>query len=218
MKTKPDGWAGQGGSRAGQQQTRSRQDRSVGAVLLAAGHGRRFGRPDKRFALLDSGRSVLQACIDNISCAVQRFVVVLRCDDVQWVHALDLNGGRPVFIRGTGEGMGVSLAAGVRSMIDCDSVLILLADMPFIRPDTIRRVAAMSRDHPLVVPTFRSIWGHPVAFAKQFFPELIRLAGDEGGKGLLVRHMSRCRFVGVKDEGILIDIDTPTQLKHAAAQ
>ena len=89
-----------------------------------------------------------------------------------------------------------------------------LADKPFIRPGSMRRVRELLGAHDLVVPTHGGAWGHPVGFAHRHFHALTRLEGDMGARALIVAEQSRACFVELDDPGILADVDTPEQLDY----
>lgn len=140
---------------------------SVFGLLLAAGRGRRFdpdGRRSKLEALID-GEMVAVRTLHRFAAGCDRVVAVCRDDQVTLRQRLADAGALVVTLdRSTlarrGEGMGVSLAAGAVA-IDAlgpdrarDHLLVLPADMPWVRTTTIRRIAAASPDAVIVVPTF----------------------------------------------------------------
>src|SRR3989442_312708 len=114
-----------------------------------------------------------------------------------------------------GEGMGTSLAAGVRATSDADGWIVALADMPFIRPETIRIVAKALRDGAAIAaPSFRGERGHPVGFARRFLEELSSLRGDDGARQLLNQHPESLTLHEVDDPGVVRDIDKPSDLER----
>ena len=114
------------------------------------------------------------------------------------------------------EGMGASLACGVRAANaagGADAYLVALADMPFIRSSTIAAVRdALAAGAPLVAPFFRARRGHPVGIAAKFNKELEALQGDEGARKIIAAHEESLRKIPVGDPGVLRDIDTPGDL------
>ena len=105
-------------------------------------------------------------------------------------------------------GMGASLACGVRASTQADGWIVTLGDMPAIDPNTIRAiVAALGLGHASAAPSFKGTRGHPVGFSARCLPELLRLDGDEGARGVLEAFPPY--LVEVNDPGILIDIDQP---------
>jgi molybdenum cofactor cytidylyltransferase len=55
--------------------------------------------------------------------------------------------------------------------------------------------------------------GHPVGFCASLRNELLALDGDVGARGTLDRHSNHITRVDVDDEGVLLDVDTPEDLK-----
>jgi len=108
--------------------------------------------------------------------------------------------------------MGASLAHGVRAAGDADAVLIALADMPWIRPDTLAAVvAALQRGEAIVIPRYQGKRGHPVGFGRVHFAELTTLGNDEGARAIVARGEGIC-WIDVDDPGVLRDVDVPADL------
>jgi molybdenum cofactor cytidylyltransferase len=104
--------------------------------------------------------------------------------------------------------MGASLAWGVAQSRDADGWLIALADMAWIRPASICAVAAAVRSAgDIAAPFHAGRRGHPVAFGRDYGAELAALQGDQGARGLLLRHAERLKQMTVDDAGVLRDLD-----------
>ncbi len=109
-------------------------------------------------------------------------------------------------------GMGHSLAAGVAAVTDWSYVLIGLADMPFVLPQTLLQLKAEMEAMTapgIIVPTYADKRGHPVGFDSTFFADLRTLQGDAGAREVLQRSASEVIEFPVEDPGILKDIDLP---------
>ena len=95
-------------------------------------------------------------------------------------------GARVVVCADAAEGMGASLACGVRECGRCPDAqgwVVALADMPWMAPATIARVAdALRRGAGIAAPTHRGTRGHPVGFGAAISRELAALSGDEGAQ------------------------------------
>lgn len=120
------------------------------------------------------------------------------------------------------EGMASSLRAGIEALPEgLAGVLIALGDMPVLRPEVARALAAAldpGAQRTICVPVFRGERGNPVLFAACHFDELRALRGDVGARALLERHAARVCSVAVEDPGIRIDVDTPEALAEARAR
>ncbi len=111
------------------------------------------------------------------------------------------------------QGMGRSIACGVRASAEADAWIIALADMPFIQKGTIRGVAELLRDGAvLAAPLYAGRRGHPVGFSQSLGSPLRKLEGDEGARGIVAQHLDRLRLYPCSDPGVHWDIDTPEDL------
>ncbi|MBP6381428.1 MAG: nucleotidyltransferase family protein [Pseudomonadales bacterium] len=187
----------------------------VGGLLLAGGRGRRFGS-DKRAALLPDGVTMLARALELLRQCCDETVLVIGEDDDAGAFALRFPGVRILRSPRSRGGMGFTLADAIAQLMDWDACLVSLADKPFIRPGSMRRVRELLVAHELVVPTHGGAWGHPVGFARRHFFALTRLEGDTGARELIVAEQSRVHFVELDDPGILADVDTPGQLDYLA--
>ncbi|MGE8565529.1 molybdopterin-guanine dinucleotide biosynthesis protein MobA [compost metagenome] len=198
-------------------------------VLLAAGHGRRYAAAapgqDKLLVLLGDGTPVAVACARALRQATARTIAVLRADQTALRALLESEGCEIVVVKADANGMGDSLATAARHLMqEAQSVqdvqtldhptesacLIALADMPWLRADTCLQVAAATRRHRIVAPTWQGRRGHPVAFARDLWPELAALSGDVGARSVLMRHP--VHELALDDPGVLADVDAPGDL------
>ena len=197
---------------------------SIAALILAAGKGKRFGS-DKRLATLNhSPNSLLQQSL-NLPLSLQiPTAVVLRPEDQQQLAKLlgaHLSNPllSPIYSSKSEQGMAYSLAAGIHQLLtqNYDGVLILLGDMPWIKPSTLNELIQHYQPGKIIVPTYQSSSekvrsGHPVFFTRYWFKQLEKLEGDEGAKKLLNANTQDIILVDVNDRGILRDVDQPNDL------
>lgn len=180
---------------------------AIVGVLLAAGSSSRFGA-DKRLHPLADGTPMAVAAARNLLRALPRSVAVVRPDDRDLAGLLLTEGMEIVVNQRAPEGMGLSLACGVAATAEARGWVIALADMPFIRPATIRAVAGSLEGHAeLAAPICGGRRGHPVGFGIVFRDHLLGLEGDVGARKLLARYADRLRCLEVDDPGILVDVD-----------
>ena len=117
--------------------------------------------------------------------------------------------------QGREQGMGHSIAAGVAARPDAQGWLVLPGDMPMVRASSMRAVASALAGHPVVFAQYRGRRGHPVGFAAELFPDLLRLTGDEGARRIVARYPSM--GLEVDDPGVLVDVDTESDLDAVRA-
>ena len=188
----------------------------IQAILLAAGAGRRFGA-DKRLYPLAGGTPMALASARNLVEALPGALAVVGVADDTLADLLGVAGLTVTRCPDAARGMGASLAWGVAQRPEADGWLIALADMPFIRPATILRVAeAIRTPDAIAAPVFHGRRGHPVAFGSLYGEALLRLDGDRGGRDVLERHAGKLFPVSGDDPGVLRDIDTAGDLSISA--
>ncbi len=182
----------------------------IGAVVLAAGEGSRFGGP-KQLAELD-GRPLLEHVLVTLAAlpAVERFVVVLgaRADEIR--ARVDMHGAEVVVADDWAEGQAASLRAGLAALDDVDGVLILLGDQPGITPAAIEAVLAHFDGTRALRAVYDGLPGHPVVLPRVLIPQALELRGNEGARELLEASGVRRIEVGHLCEPI--DVDTPADL------
>ncbi|BAU48824.1 molybdopterin-guanine dinucleotide biosynthesis protein MobA [Sulfurifustis variabilis] len=184
----------------------------IAAVLLAAGRSTRFGRNKLLEPLADSEPLGVHAA-RNVRAAVERCYAVVAGGEAGLGDRFERVGLRVVYCAEAERGMGSSIACGVAAANGMAGYVIALADMPFIAPATIRRVAtALQQGALCVAPVYRGRRGHPVGFSGRLRGNLLALEGESGASGLLLRLGARTRLIEVDDPGILRDVDRPEDL------
>ncbi|MEO8113545.1 MAG: nucleotidyltransferase family protein [Phenylobacterium sp.] len=180
------------------------------AIVLAAGSGARFGGGKLTTAygagvLLDGAlRAAFSAPVRSVtlvtgadSAAVTD--VALTFDPaVRIVHAAD-----------HAEGMGASLRAGIASLPDdAAGVFVFLGDMPRVPVEVLRPLAeAVAAGAPAAAPTWQGRRGNPAVVGRGLFPDLLKLTGDTGARGVLQALGDRLALVEAPDDGVLFDVD-----------
>ena len=186
-------------------------------ILLAAGFSRRFGATDKLLQPLPDGRLIAMAAAENLIQAIPFCIAVVRAENKVLAQLLADKGFKLVFCDESKPEMADSLATAIRFSISvaeaADSFVIALADMPYIKAETICAVAAqLNAGASIVIPTYQGQRGHPVGFSAKFRHELESLHGDEGARSIIKSHANEVTLLACYDAGILADIDTPADL------
>lgn len=189
-------------------------DAAGGALILAAGFGRRFGS-DKRRHVLPDGTPLLAATVRRYAQVFDHIAVVIRegeddlAAELETIHP----GTRIVTAADAALGMGHSLAAGIRAVArDWLWVAVALGDMPWIRATTLTALVhafTANGSTGILQPRSGARTGHPVLFGAERFAELLRLTGDHGARDVLQRHRKLVQHVDVDDSGIFEDLDRP---------
>jgi molybdenum cofactor cytidylyltransferase len=180
---------------------------TIGALVLAAGEGRRFGGT-KQLAELD-GRPLLEHALSAVRELSPR-VVVLGHAAAEIRARADLQGAEPVVCADWHEGQAASLRCGIAALGGVDAVLVVLGDQPGITAEAVRAIAATSGDDDAVRAVYGGVPGHPVLLRRPLLDRAGELKGDAGFRPLLER--ARVREVEVGHLADPADIDTREEL------
>lgn len=187
---------------------------AIVGVLLAAGRGRRFDPQGQRNKLLQplAGDDVVAAAsARHLLAALPRVIAVVRADDDATAALLAEAGCTVTRCATADSGMAASLVHGLRAAEDAAGWVVALADMPHVQPATIAALArAAEEGAAIAVPVHHGKRGNPVAFGRQHLADLLALSGDRGARGIV--STNPVNEVCVDDAGILLDIDTPSDL------
>lgn len=157
----------------------------IGALVLAAGRGSRFGGGRQLASL--NGRPLLEhALAAAVAAPVERVVVVLGANAECVLRSVDLHGAEPVVCERWAEGQSASLACGLGALADCEAVVVTLGDQPDLPSEAIRRVIAGRGDGVAAVrATYGGEPGHPLLLEQRLFERLRDVSGDHGARNLL---------------------------------
>ena len=184
-------------------------------VVLAAGAGSRYHGTRHKLSEELGGDTVLVRTLRNA--IASEMAVVLVISEALIPEARGLVAPQDMVVvdarTQTVWGMGDSIAAGVSIHASATGWLVLPADMPLVRPASLRAVAAALDQQPIAFAQYRGRRGHPVGFGAELFSELVMLKGDEGARRLLARYPTAA--VELDDPGVLFDIDTVDDLAVA---
>lgn len=182
-------------------------------ILLAAGAARRFGS-NKLLHRLDGDLPMALAALANLRSAVAHVIAVVRPGEALLADRLSGAGATVIECANAEEGMGASLACAVKASGDTAGWIVALADMPYIRPTSIARIAAeLAAGAAIVAPAYKGARGHPVGISAAFRQQLEALRGDEGARSVLRLNEAVVTLIAVDDPGVCQDIDTPDDLK-----
>jgi len=189
----------------------------IAGILLAAGRGTRFdpaGEKDKLLATLPDGIPVAVSSARHLRAALKRVVAVVRPGSGALEAALRNAGCEVLVCPDAALGMAASLTHGVRHAAEASGWVVALADMPFVRPETIALLARRIADGAgIAAPVCGGRRGNPVGFGRIHLARLLALEGDQGARALL--QAWPVDEVTVGDDGIFRDIDVPHDLPRA---
>ena len=191
--------------------------RPVVGLVLAAGASRRMGPETNKLCVEVEGKPLVAGPVDAmLEAGIDPVFVVTGYQSEQIRSAL---GARPcVYLDAPlwKEGMGATMAAGVREIlerIDAGGLLVCVGDLAGLRTEWVEALvtAFLQADAPdaLCVPTFEGRFGHPVLFGRDYFEALCELEGEGGGKAILAANAPSLHKIPIESDAILRDLDTP---------
>ena len=188
----------------------------VAAIILAAGESRRSGEANKLLFEADgeplvrraAGAALASLAVDVIAVTgheADLIATALAGLDLRIVHNPDYR-----------DGLSTSLKAGISAVPEGRTgALVMLADMPRISTDIIdlliERFEEGGGTH-ICVPVRDGRRGHPVLWPRRFFPQLLEVSGDTGGRDLLNQFAAEISAVEVDTPDIHFDVDVPGDL------
>lgn len=195
----------------------------IAAIIPAAGLSSRFLAADNgtntvttKLVQRVGGRTVIERVVSVVvESGCQSCVVVTGHEEVQ-IRALLW--GKDVSIvsnEAYETGMGSSIVKGVAIVPNADGYLILPADMPLVKLESVRTIIRAFRPTGIVAPVFDGRRGHPVLFSSRFRNELLQIDPSGGASPVLSANPGAVFEIEVADSGIHVDIDTFEDLQEA---
>jgi len=191
----------------------------VTAIVLAAGLSTRMG--GQKVLLPLKGRPLVQWVVDAaLGSQAARTVVVVGHEAGPVIQALE---GRPLTVVPNpdhAQGMSTSLRAGVQAAGECEAVVFLLGDQPFVTSGLVDLLIEAFREtgSAVVRPLVGGQPANPVLMSAALFPEILAQSGDVGGREIVDRHPGEVCLVPVDDRRAILDIDVLTDYAAAAEE
>jgi molybdenum cofactor cytidylyltransferase len=196
--------------------------RSVGAVVLAAGMSRRMGQA-KVLLPWSGNKSILEHILGQLILARLDHITVVTGHYSAEVKAVAERSGvasvhNPKYQ--TGE-MLSSLKAGLKAMPDhIAAVLIVLGDQPRIQPKVISQVLTAYAEGAgdIIAPSYQMRRGHPILIDRRYWNEIFDLPNDGAPRDVINAHPERVHYVKVDNDSVLRDVDTPEDYAEERAR
>lgn len=195
-------------------------DEAVVGLVLAAGAGRRMGRPKGLLRIAPSGASLVETAIAHLhEAGVGEVHVVVGASAADVAALARQAGGRVVEATGWDEGMGASLRAGLEALepTAARAALVMLVDLPDVGTAVHERVLEAASDADgdvagvLVRAAYDGAPGHPVLLGRDHWDAIREAAvGDRGARDHLAGPLTRVVECGDLASGR--DVDRPTDL------
>ncbi len=187
----------------------------IDAIVLAAGLATRMGEIKPLTPI--EGEPALSRILRTVGAVgIVRPIVVLGSRSAQQIEeAIDLAECVVVQNDEPEAGMSRSLRLGLEAVSPkATGILVLHADMPFVRTETVRAVLDCAEEGAqIAAPIHRERRGFPVFFHRSCLSGLQRsLSGDVGGRAYIKAHREELVLIDVADPGCVYDIDRPADL------
>lgn len=186
----------------------------VAGIILAAGASRRMGSVNKLLASI-AGKPLVRHAVESfVATSLSPIIVVVGYESDKVAAALEGLPVQLVFNPDHATGQGSSVGVGVEALDNnVTDAMIGLGDMPLLSStllDSLIHTHIGREGHAcnITVPAFEGQRGNPVLWGKTFFPELITLAGDRGGRQLLNDHKAAQHLIACDHSSVLRDVDT----------
>ena len=185
----------------------------IHALILAAGASSRMRGRDKLLEPV-GGIPALRKCAERaLASNVDAVAVVVGPNQDTRRNAL---AGLDVAIiesKESVQGLSRSIRSGLAAAPpETAALMILLPDMPEIETDDMNAViAGLGTADVVRAATADGRPGHPVLIARELFPRLARLGGDQGLRSVIRPNQDRVRLVPRPGERALLDLDTPEE-------
>jgi molybdenum cofactor cytidylyltransferase len=184
-------------------------------LLLAAGASSRMGWPKQ---LLQAGQNTLLGRVlhEVLRSELDKVFLILGHEAEKIRRSLASLPCHPkltiVMNRDYRQGISTSIIAGLKQAEKThDHVMILLADMPAISAKLINHLLHhyLRSGLPLGAVKVKERRSHPVIFSRKLYPELHKLKGDSGARGLFRVYAHEVCLVDAEEIFEDRDIDTP---------
>jgi len=181
----------------------------ISVLVLAAGKGQRAGL--QKLLLPWKGKTIIEEVIETfLMTKTSEVVVVLGRDYEILKDTLSKYSIKVVYNSNYATGKASSIKRGLKVIdIRSEGILIAMGDMPLIDPELVNRmIDVFLEKRKIVVPVWEGKKGHPVLFPRTFQAELMKITGDEGGKGIVEKFHSYVFELVTDSPTILMDVDT----------
>ncbi|NNG65913.1 nucleotidyltransferase family protein [Caldanaerobacter subterraneus] len=185
------------------------------ALILAGGEGKRAGG-DKLSKVIKE-KPMLEWVIENTKKAKFTDIILISGKEVEFCNLMARKHNIiHVYNEEWHLGMGYTLKKGIENLPkDIDGFAIVLGDMPFIKPETMNLLIEEFFNYKdIVVPVFNGRKGHPPIFPLKYAEEMKKVCKDIGAREIIKKYQNRVRLVETNDVGILLDIDTLSELSE----
>lgn len=185
-------------------------------VALAAGSSRRFGG-DKLSHPVE-GRPIYEHMLEKMEAfpGLERLIVT---GNPQIARAAQQRGIQAACNKEPEKGISRSIRIAIEEvtarMPQVEGILFCVCDQPFMRVSTIQKIwnAGIVKPGRIICAGRKGKRGNPVLWSREYFPELLSLEGDNGGRSVMKKYADRIEIVEAARRE-LKDVDTKQELEE----
>lgn len=191
-------------------------------IYLAAGNSSRMGTC--KLSLPLGGKSLGAFALDEIiSSKVDHLLIITKeKKEIPWLESSEILRMFPdkweiVESEHSNKGQSNSLRVGIAmaKKLEAHSVIVFLADQPFIMRETINElISTANNEFEYVGSSVNGILKPPILFRGTVLNKLLEIDGDTGARSLLKKNVFSGRSIEV-DKNQLYDIDTVANYNYA---
>ena len=186
----------------------------VTGVILAAGQGRRMGKP-KQLLQLGGKPMVWHVAATACQASLAEILVITGAYAPEVKHVLQELPLQVIYNEEWVQGQSTSVIKGVQSVKDeTQAVLFLLADQPLVDIELINNLvkAFQETKASIIMPRCHNRPGNPVLFDLGVWRSaLLKLSGDEGARQIIRQHQAAIHYIELPGGQTFLDVDTPLE-------
>jgi len=184
----------------------------IGAVILAAGSGRRIGGPKALLPL--EGETFFERVFRTLREAEITNVVAVVSERVQREFADRIREITFVLNPDPDSDMLTSLRMGAAKICNARGVFAVPVDHPFVRAETYRKLIAAFEENSasVVVPAYHERGGHPALLPLAWLRALPETSWRNGLRGAMRESGVTVVRAAVDDPGVLRNVNVPSDL------
>ncbi|HEX4849884.1 MAG TPA: nucleotidyltransferase family protein, partial [Puia sp.] len=180
-------------------------------ILLAAGSSNRLGQP-KQLLLVNGKPLIVQMADVAFDSHCDQVFVVLGAYQEAIIGNLDQSRliiiPNPIWEEGVASSIRIGVAEALKKLPSLSGIVFMTCDQPFVSSSLINNLIERKEKtaKPMVASAYRDTMGIPAIFDKQYFPDLMKLKGQEGAKKIFTAHRGSVETISFPQG--YIDIDT----------
>ena len=187
---------------------------NMGAVILAAGLGKRFGG-NKLLSEID-GKVMYKHVLEEMAGIFGYDGICFVTSHAEIAEAVRKTGAQVVINPHPEDGISSSMRLGLAASMHSGSCIFAVADQPMISRESIEKLIDGYTESDKMMASMINKEGdfaNPCIFASCYYDELMEIDGDKGGKSVIKRHPDDVYKCRARSEIELADIDTGDDLK-----